>query len=135
MPTELVADPDDEEVLRVVEAWIDALAGGDYAGAFGMTEHDAYFRWSPDLIRDVIAGYGLPSPHPSGVHFRVTVRASAEGTPSDRAVDREACPRGALAEVRYSLPLSGEWSDLTATFRLERRSSGCVLVLEQIHVF
>lgn len=135
MRFQLVADPADEEVLRLVEAWIDALACGDFAGAFAMTRHDAYFQWSPELIRDVVAGYGLPSPHPSGEKFMVTPRAHARGRPADRAVDRDIRPGGALAEVRYSLPLNGEWSDLTATFRLERVSGGCALVLEEIHVF
>jgi hypothetical protein len=116
----LAADPGDEDVLRLVETWIDALARGDFAGAYAMTEHDPYYAWTPDLIRDVIAGYGLPTPHPSGEAFAVTPRARAEGTPADRAVDPEARRPGALAEVRYSLPLNDEWSDLTATFGLER---------------
>ena len=38
----LKSEATDEEVLRVVEAWIDDLARGDYAGAFARTRHDPY---------------------------------------------------------------------------------------------
>ena len=34
----------------------------------------------------------------------------------------------------YDLPLSGEWSDLTAQFEFLRRPSGYAVVLHDIHV-
>jgi hypothetical protein len=40
-----------------------------------------------------------------------------------------------LEDVRYDLPLNGEWSDLTATFRVEDVDGSVDLVLEEIHVF
>jgi hypothetical protein len=127
--------PSDEELLRFVDQWIDALACGDYAGAFAMTEHDPYYRWSPELIRSVIQGYGLPEPHRSGETFSVTSREAATGGPPDREVNRETIRPDVLAEVICDLPLNGVWSDLTATFRAERRADSVAIVLQEIHVF
>jgi len=131
----LPAEPTDDEILRAADDWVDDLERGDYATAFARTVHDPYYGWTPDLIRAVIAGYGLPEPHPSGEVFRVTSRATARGRARYREVDREAVTPGAVAVIRYDLPLNGEWSDLTATFRLESREDGAELILEEIHVF
>lgn len=131
----LTRNPSDEEILHFVEAWIDDLAHADYVGAFRRTEHDPYYRWTPALICSVIQGYGLPEPHPSGRVFAVTPRESALGRPPERGVRRDAIRAQALAEVWYDLPLNGEWSDLTATFRVEPRDSGSAVILQEIHVF
>jgi hypothetical protein len=127
--------PTDDEILRAVEAWVDDLEREDYAGAFFRTSHDPYYCWTPDLIRDVVAGYGSPDPHPTGEVFRVTPRARARGRAHYREVNRRVVPPGAIAAVRYDLPINGEWSDLTATFRVEARPDGAELILEEIHVF
>ena len=118
-----------------MEDWVDDLEREDYGAAFSRTGHDSYYRWTPDLMRAVVAGYGLPEPHPSGVVFRVTSRVTAAGKPHHREVDRHNVPPTAIAEVWYDLPLNGEWSDLTATFRVEARADGEELLLEEIHVF
>jgi hypothetical protein len=131
----LPRNPTDDEILRVVEDWVGDLERGDYATAFSRTAHDPYYGWTPDLIRDVVAGYGSPQRHPSGEVFRVTSRATASGLARCREIDREVVPPGAIAAVRYDLPLNGKWSDLTATFRVEPRAEGADLVLEEIHVF
>jgi hypothetical protein len=131
----LTQNPTDEEILHFVEAWIDDLARGDYAGAFRRTEHDSYYKWTPDLMRSVVRGYGLPEPHRSGKVFAVTSRESALGGPPQRTVDRNGIRPPALAEVWYDLPLNGKWSDLTATLRVEPREGGSVVVLQEIHVF
>jgi hypothetical protein len=125
----------DEEILSAAEAWIDDLARGDYAAAFARTSHDPYYRWTPELIESVINGYGLPEPHRSGKKFIVTPRSDAKGRPRNREVDREVARDLTVAEVWYDLPLNGEWSDLTATFRVERDDLHLSLVLEEIHVF
>ena len=128
-------NPADEDILHFVEAWIDELARGDYGSAFRRTEHDAYYKWTPDLIRAVVQGYGLPEPHHSGMVFAVTPRESAKGGPPQRIVDREHVGPNVVAEVWYDLPLNGEWSDLTCTFRVEPRDDGCVVILQEVHVF
>lgn len=127
--------PSNEELIAAVEKWIDLLAEGDYEAAFASTEHHPYYRWSPDLMRSVVAGYGLPEPHPSGEVFAVTARVPADGGPPDVEVLRSGVPLPAIAEIWHALPLNGSWSDLTATFVAVPRDQGCVLVLHEIHVF
>ncbi len=127
--------PTDSEIFTVVESWVDDLAREDYDTAYSRTEHNPYYGWTPDLIRAVIEGYGLPELHPCGEVFKVTARQFAKGKQHYRTVDRTDIPDSSLAEVWYDLPLNGEWSDLTVTFRLELRGGTPVIVLEQIHVF
>jgi hypothetical protein len=124
----------DDEILHLVEAWIDDLARGDSQSAFDRTRHDPHFEWTPALIEAVINGYGLPEPHPSGTRYTVTIRTSALGAPRHE-IDRSDAQAPVLAYVRYDLPLNGEWSDLTATFRVEDVDGSVDLVLEEIHVF
>lgn len=47
---------------------------------------------------------------------------------------REVGPEGSRGRVYFDLPLNGEWSDLTAIFRLEHDKENLLLVLEEIHV-
>lgn len=131
----LSTSPTDSEILALVESWVDDLAREDFDVAYSRTEHDPYYAWTPQLIRSVIAGYGLSAPHPSGEKFKVTSRQRATGQPHNLTVDRINKPDSSIAEVWYDLPLNGEWSDLTATFRVEVRGETSVLILEQIHVF
>jgi hypothetical protein len=130
----LLADPSDEAILAHVDAWVDLLAAGDFASAYALTDHDYYYQWSPELLRQVIAGYGSPDSHPSGNAFAVSPRNSATGGPPRRVVIREVAPPGSLAFVEYDLPLNGAWSDLTATFRVERRQGAFALILEEVYV-
>jgi hypothetical protein len=130
---QLAANATDDEMLALVERWIDDLSRGDYAAAYARTSHDPYYEWTPELIHAVIAGYGLPEPHRRGP-FSVTDRLSAHGTPRYE-IDREDLGPGTVAEVWYDLPLNGEWSDLTATFRFERDGDFLRAVLQEIHVF
>jgi len=127
--------PTDAEIIAVVEAWVDDLAREDYNSAYSRTDHDPYYGWTPSLIRAVVEGYGLPEPHRSGEVFKVTDRNTATGNPHYRTVERIEIPDSSLAEVWYDLPLNGEWSDLTATFRVSLRDGRWHIVLEQIHVF
>jgi hypothetical protein len=131
----LSANPTDEEILQYVEMWIDDLARGDYEAAFARTSHDSYYEWTPDLMRKVVQGYGLPEPHRSGVVFSVTPRQLASGGPPKRKVERQAVCPPAFAAAWYDLPLNGEWSDLTTTFRVEPCDGGSKIVLQEIHVF
>ena len=130
----LPAAPGDTQILDLIDAWIADLARGDYACAHARTAHDAYYGWTPALLRAVIEGYGSPEPYADGTVYRVTPAALASGTPQERCVERQD-GGAALAEARHSLPLNGVWSDLTATFRVESTALGSRLVLQEIHVF
>lgn len=133
----LPAAHSDTQILDIIDAWIADLARGDYACAHARTAHDAYYGWTPALLRVVIEGYGSPEPYADGTVYRVTPAAEASGTRQERCVERPANQDGgaALAEARHSLPLNGVWSDLTATFRVESTALGARLVLQEIHVF
>ncbi len=131
--------PSDDDLLAVAHAWLARLAEGDYDAAFQLTAHDSYFGWTPDLIRRVIEGYGLPEPTRDGVVHRVSTRPGHDQA-RHQAVDRwpaRAAEGGAtsLGEVRVDVPLDGDWSDLTATFEIRQTEKGVVLVLNEIHVF
>ena len=130
----LPAAPSDTRILDIIDAWIADLARGDYACAHARTAHDAYYGWTPALLRAVIEGYGSPEPYADGSVYRVTPAALASGAPQERCVERQD-DGAALAEARHSLPLNGVWSDLTATLRVESTALGARLVLQEIHVF
>jgi hypothetical protein len=136
-PSRLPADATDEQILGLVETWIDDLARGDYRAAHARTRHgDTYYVWSPKLIEAMINGYGLfPEDRLGKERCVVTPRAKARGRCRYRKVDRSIARDPVVAGVEYDLPLNGEWSQLTATFRVEREGTDLVLVLEEIHVF
>lgn len=102
-----------------------------------MTAHEAYYEWTPKLVREVIEGYGLPDPRPEGP-YKITPLKSAGGELSPRhEVERfdSPTPAGDIGEVWFDLPLNGEWSDLTATFAVYPLEDKIVLALNEIHVF
>ena len=127
-------NPPDDEVLAFVARWIELLAAGDFDAAWATTEHDPYYGWTPELMRRTIEGFGHPEPHPSGRRFRVTPPADATGK-LHWSVDREGMRPPIIARVAHDLPLDGEWSDLSVTFRIESRGESSIPVLEEIHVF
>ncbi len=131
----LSRNPSDAEILHFIESWVDDLVQENYAGAFHRTEHEPYYQWTPELMRDVIHGYGLPDP--DGPIFHVTPRHSAQGKPSVSIYRGENMKvyGPAIAVAFYNLPLNGQWSDLTATFRFDPHDKGSVAVLQEIHVF
>ena len=124
----------DEEILSHIEEWVSALAEEDYESAYKRTKHDPYYEWTPELIKNVINGYGLPEPHPSGETFKVTPIKEAKGETPRQEVDRGPYDGDRFGYVYYDLPLNGEWSDLTASFRLEKQDKDLVITLEEIHV-
>jgi hypothetical protein len=142
LPPDVIRFPvsaSDTDLFAVVKQWAEVLAAEQYEQAYGMTAHIPYYRWTPDLIRQVIEGYGLPEPHPRGP-FRVTPSAQASGDRYELVAERyeEPIPSGAIGaigEIRFNLPLNGEWSDLTARLTIHPVEQHLVLCLDEIHVF
>lgn len=126
----------DEHLLKGVITWVDLLAEGRFGDAFNLTAHDSHYAWTPDLIRSVIAGYGLP--HEPGEHeYRISRVSEVKESSTPRwEVDRwrDAEPNGRVGFITLCLPLDGEWSDLTATFEILQNDGRLVLVLDDIHV-
>jgi hypothetical protein len=144
MAIKLALDATPTEILIAVEAWVKLLEQEDYPKAYVYTEHDEYYQWTPDLIKEVIYGYGLPEPHPSGEVFKVTAveAASTEDRKPSQEVNYNEEPlpyqekeAEIIGQVWYDLPLNGEWSDLTATFQIVKREAYLTLELAEIHVF
>jgi hypothetical protein len=126
----------DEELLDGVRKWVDLLSEDRFSKAFDLTAYDSYREWTPDLIRSVIAGYGVPH-EPESREYGISKVSQTEGGPSPRwEVDRwqNAEPSSRIGFVRFDLPLDGEWSDLTATFEVVQINEHYVLILQDIHV-
>lgn len=131
----LPANPSDGEIFALIQDWINDLADERYAEALRRVPSESSRNWTAPLLQAVIAGYGLPEPHPKGTVYRVTRRPVAASDRSTFRVDRKFNPPHALAVVEQDLPLNGTWSDLTATFLLRESVHGTILQLEEVHVF
>ena len=102
----------------------------DYLAALLYTAHDPQMQWTPDLICEVVKGYGPGAPaqkvtldgRPTDVHQRKEVTR----WPENRL--------GILGEIWYDLNIDGYVSDLTAMFAIHARSDGLTVALNDIHV-
>ena len=130
----LNVNSNDKEIIEFIESWVNDLVNEDYESAYARTGHDPYYEWTPELIESVINGYGSPKPHPCGEVFKGTSVNEAKGDELTVDVNREQYNDNRVGYVYYDLPLNGEWSDLTACFRLEKQGLSLVVVLEDIHV-
>lgn len=127
----------DQELLEGVKKWVSLLAEEKFLEAYELTAQDSYYEWTPQLMRSVIAGYGMR--HEPGDHeYRISKISETQGGPSPRwEVERwqDAEPRSRIGSVSCDLPLDKEWSDLTATFEVVKNEDHLMLVLQEIHVF
>ncbi|MEO6458636.1 MAG: hypothetical protein ABIO92_10270, partial [Chloroflexia bacterium] len=100
--------------------------------------------WTPDILETVIRNYGSIEPTSDGETFKVTPLQQAQA-PSNLLPTHDVNRYGEdeidtsdgtalVGDVWYDLPLNGEWSDLTATFRLYQIEDGLVMALEDVHV-
>lgn len=132
-------DAVDEEILAAVEAWTELLAAGRFDDAFAQTLHRQDVGWTPELMRTVIANYGSVVPYEDGRTFHVT---SPAHLPRDhgfffgveRYDDDPNRPQEYVGAAMYTLPLNGEWSDLTALFDLVLVDGLLHLSLDDLHV-
>jgi len=128
--TPLSTTSTDQDLIAYIDRWASLLEREDYSGAFQFTDHDPSMRWTPELIRTVIKGYGDASP---------TQRVTLEGKPTDIRQRKEVTrwPQNRLkgvGEIWYDLNIDGFASDLTATFWIVKTDTGIVLRLNDVHV-
>jgi len=127
-----------EAVLEFVEKWIELLSNGQYREAYDQLSQPPHDTWSPELLEDVTSSYELsPSAGDLSETSRVTSVTGARVVDyrPDKDVDwYEGNPDSNAGMVHYSIPINGIWSDLTATFRIQRINDGVVLQLEDMHV-
>lgn len=111
----------DEELLRIVQYWLDVLATEDYEKVFENIGYAVAFGAGAEAIRRDIKCYRSQELYPGVSDFRVTNwRTAVGGNP-----DTDACIRRfkgytedlpIVATVDTFLPLNGRWSDLSASF-------------------
>jgi hypothetical protein len=144
MGVRLALEASTAEILKAVEGWVNLLEQEDYERAYAYTEQDEQYQWTPDLIQSVIYSYGFQVLHSHDEFYRITpVNTDSAGNRSPRQeVDfyqepllEEAKEAAIIGQVWYDLPLNGEWSDLTATFKVVRRETYLTLELAEIRVF
>jgi hypothetical protein len=129
----------DEQVFDAVIAWVELLAQENYEAAFQMLRHRRDEHWSPELMKTVITNYGSIEPCSDGTIFKVT---SPKDNPQGRDFheiewweDDPNRPAEYVGIVLFTLPLNGEWSDLTASLHIVEENGDLVLELDDIHVF
>ncbi|GAB2957697.1 hypothetical protein GCM10027048_25420 [Hymenobacter coalescens] len=129
------------------------LAREEYEKAYAFTEHSLEYedtpeRWTPELIRELIYGYGLIEERKEQAEgYRVTPIATAQFRAGDASRYQEITAEEEpydhphrtgviiVGEIWYALPLNGFWSDLTAAFDVLRYPDYLTLELREIHVF
>jgi len=125
---------------------MDLLAQERYAEALDMVGHDPTLGWTPELLKDVINGYGLPWTEVGGTLHVVSDRRITEAIETRRyeKVDLYAKPLpiqhriprwSFVGSAWFDLPLDGHWSDLTATFDVVRAVDHSILELNEVQVF
>lgn len=115
-----------------MESWIRILEQGDFDLARRSTSHDAYYGWTPALIRNVISNYGNVEQR-MGKH-RIRFPIAPLKFTSPRADLTWFDLDKTIGEFWYDAPLDGEWSEVTFTFAVSRKKEGLDLVLNEIHV-
>jgi hypothetical protein len=137
----------DDAVLSVIETWVGLLVERQYEEALALLATprpllepaEASKPWSAELLATVILNYGFVEPREVGEVFSVTPTSTATGSGPRFEVKWFEKPVGcgwgaSVGHAHYDLPLSGEWSDVTATFDILDTPEGLVLALEDVHV-
>jgi hypothetical protein len=123
-------DISDQELIAFIDGWAALMEQEDYDAAFAHTDQVPEMKWTPDLYRQVIKGYGKCSSTQ-----KVTVEGKSTDITQRKQVDRwEPNSLNEIGEIWYDLNIDGFASDLTATFRLVVEAGGIRVRLNDIHV-
>ena len=123
-----------DELLGVADEWVLLASRGDFEDAQQLLIVPPEPYWTPEFIQKVVNGYGDPE---RSLGYKITSPDMA--TDPDCTMRRE-CEMysneelGEVGEIVYSLPLNGQWSDLTASFSVIGVPGGMALALDDIHV-
>lgn len=103
-------DASNEDVLQVVQAWVELWAELGPEAAFSAIAVDENDTWTPEWLEYALANYRPLELYPNARSFVVTPCASATAT--DHAPTRETKwydPKntGLVGDVRFDLPLNG----------------------------
>lgn len=131
------------DIENEIHFWFDLLADKKYREAYEFTLHDPYYQWTPDLLEQVINGYGLPYENgsPKYIVTKWTTATSIANHNYNKGItlfDKSRSHSNAnfveIGEIYYDLPLNGEWSDLTVTFKILQSDDFSTLELNELHV-
>lgn len=131
----LPLEASDQQILNAVRTWCAALAAEDYEGALSMVRST---EWTVEKLQKTIEGYDGYDKSGEYPH-RLSPLDTAEYRPGDEPVNNpwprhEVDRDEGFISVWFDLPLDGYWSNLTATFYVEREGQDTVLELEMVHV-
>jgi hypothetical protein len=110
-----------EDVLQVVQAWVDLWAELGPEAAFTAIAADGQNTWTPEWLEQAVANYRPSEMYPDTQEFAVTPCESAKAINHDptRKVEWYKPNKSRLAGyVNFDLPLNGQWSDLLAEFEV-----------------
>ncbi len=120
----------DQQLLEIVHEWVRLLEADKYGEAFSLIEPMPDTGWTPDFLKEFVAGYGDEEP---GQH--VTLEGKSTDISQRIKVTRWAQNSSSeIGEVWYDLNINGFATDITATFSIFVVSDGMVLKLNDVHV-
>ena len=110
---------------RFTHDWFRRLAHGQFAEAVAALDEPTSYgeRWSAESIQHALQDY---SPDAAVTNPDVLL--------PDRHQSLIAFSDGSGYSFDCSVPLGGEWSDLTAQFEFLHRPSGFAVILQDLHV-
>ncbi len=110
---------------RFTHEWFRLLARGQFSqGAAALDEPTSYGeRWSAESIQHAIRDYSPDA-----------IVTDPDSLPPDQHQTLIAFDDGSGYSFDCSVPLDGEWSDLTAQFEFLHCPSGFAVVLQDLHV-
>ena len=132
-------DASEDQVLALVQAFVEVLAREDYEAVFNELGYAlAFGRPGAECIREAIHKYRSAAYYPGVESFVVTDWRTAQGGNPNRMQEvtwYEPNESGIVGAVAFDLPLNGRWSDLTANLvfcKSASPSAGYPLGLEDI---
>ena len=124
-----------EDLITFAARWFDLMAEGRTETALSqLDEPNSYgVSWTEEtmgrLLSSLFGHARYLQKHPEGPRF--SAPDSTAGSPRADVLELN---DGTGYSLEHSVPLNGEWSDLTAQFEFLRRETGLAVVLHDLHV-
>ncbi|MBX3169378.1 MAG: hypothetical protein KF760_18405 [Candidatus Eremiobacteraeota bacterium] len=121
-----------ESIRQAIEEWVNLLVEEKYTEASAYIVHEEGTVWPPEMLKEIITDY---SSRAQVNNPKVTDPATASGGPQPRHdIKMSSFNPKYVGEAWWDIPISGSWSDLTATFLVKEHEKGATLVLEDFRV-
>jgi hypothetical protein len=149
-----------EQVLPLVREWLNLLAQDNYEAAQALLYCPAKDLWTPQFLRKVVANDGTLKHRKDGKVFQVTPISSAVYAPDRNNIDENVewfdaqrwqhlselardllysdslRPKSSTLKhvglVWHTVPLNGQWGNMTAIFWVNAYEQNYVLELEDV---